>query len=1273
MTQMANTPVNDGGPRLSPSVTAFNYDQRSMTATALAYALYEGHRDYPQSENALAVMRKAIERGPTRTPGAWIEDVSAQLDWQRMASLPGDDGSLHGRLLVYGLARVDPTLREVLQSAGVLDALRAGMRPDPEELFVSASEAPPPNAAAPPAGLIVHLRALGDNADYGYGFFIREHFVVTSARHRGQLPPMLAVEPIGTGAQSAQARHVAEPVVEELEAFEVFERHPPPPLPPIGWATPSDRYVTVIETAPGSFIDAGGTIVSVTADALTLQPDTTDVTSVGLDGAPLLVNGALVGMVVVDASGDVRGVPIGTIDAAVTMMIDFARSKPGAADELSRDLTDQALDVLTRAEALRLGCGKSDVHMEHLVAALVDSPSGPMLTLIEAVGLTPAGLDAFMAARRGVEWPGPDHRNPEVTGRLTEPPRLSGHGRAALDEAKRIATAHRAQVDEIHLAYGALSVRKCSVIEALAAAEIVLDQLPLRFPSRGEVADVRPDTAEGTDLLGLEREVGALAAVIAAKGVQPPLSVGLFGDWGSGKSFFMNQLADAIAALANEAKVDPAGSMFCEHIVQLTFNAWHYMDVDLWANLAAEVFEQLAAAIDAQTKEQARLDGEPTQRDRLLAAAIHTRDVIAEAERERDAIRTELTETEAMKGMLGERRAELDRRLDTGAIVTEAVANALADDTVKKQLDEAAKHLGITNAKAVAGQVQSQLMELGGIAGWARALMLKWRTGGTKVRLLTAGIVLVTGVLVPLVVTQLEAAGFVRTLTGLATAVAAISALLAPYLKKVHEVTKTVGEIRAKHVRQQEDRLREQRLDNEKRLTEAEDLVKTKRDELAKIEKQLESIRADRRVKDFIDERSRSQDYSKHFGTVARARSDFTRLAKMFAEVQTEIDDGFPRIDRIVLYIDDLDRCPEDKVVAVLQAVHLLLATPLFVVVVGVDSRWLLHSLRQHGRPFQDHEQDGAQVMDPMSDEERLHWKSTPLNYLEKIFQIPFAVRPMEPTGYHRLVDSLASPSKVTGHQPSPLPDRGDATEEHADDTTGGQSADAQAATARTATGGPPAGEATPETPPSTPPDQGRPAQPPPAAHMAVTAPPSRFLEIERWERTAMKRLFPLIPSPRGAKRFVNVYRLLRATLTEEDYDRFVAEQGGDHQVVLLLLAMLTGHPAPTTEIMRDLLDETSTDTDWWDFIKECKLRHPGGDGEEPSEDGSDDARWADLWAALDDVKPFFLAIGSVDRVKGWTRTVARYSFQSSRVLLDRGADATAPPAPTPSGATPNG
>ena len=49
-------------------------------------------------------------------------------------------------------------------------------------------------------------------------------------------------------------------------------------------------------------------------------------------------------------------------------------------------------------------------------------------------------------------------------------------------------------------------------------------------------------------------------------------------------------------------------------------------------------------------------------------------------------------------------------------------------------------------------------------------------------------------------------------------------------------------------------------------------------------------------------------------------------------------------MQRIVLYVDDLDRCPSDRVVELLEAVHLLLAFALFVVVVGVGETRRFHS-----------------------------------------------------------------------------------------------------------------------------------------------------------------------------------------------------------------------------------------------------------------------------------------------------------------------------------------
>lgn len=81
--------------------------------------------------------------------------------------------------------------------------------------------------------------------------------------------------------------------------------------------------------------------------------------------------------------------------------------------------------------------------------------------------------------------------------------------------------------------------------------------------------------------------------------------------------------------------------------------------------------------------------------------------------------------------------------------------------------------------------------------------------------------------------------------------------------------------------------------------------------------------------------------------------------------------------NRIVLYIDDLDRCPPAKVLEVLQAVHLLLAHSLFVVVVAVDVRWLTGALQNEYRDLLE------------QTDVRSSGRAGAFDYLEKIFQLP--------------------------------------------------------------------------------------------------------------------------------------------------------------------------------------------------------------------------------------------------------------------------------------------
>lgn len=89
-------------------------------------------------------------------------------------------------------------------------------------------------------------------------------------------------------------------------------------------------------------------------------------------------------------------------------------------------------------------------------------------------------------------------------------------------------------------------------------------------------------------------------------------------------------------------------------------------------------------------------------------------------------------------------------------------------------------------------------------------------------------------------------------------------------------------------------------------------------------------------------------------------------------------------------------------------------------------------------------------------------------------------------------------------------------------------------------------------------------------------------LIIKDWEAKFALKLYPLIPSPRAAKRFSNVYRILKARVRREDLANFkgTEEAPGDFQVPMLLLALLIGAPAESTKVFPRLLQVAATGED---------------------------------------------------------------------------------------------
>ncbi|MFH1375016.1 MAG: P-loop NTPase fold protein, partial [bacterium] len=85
---------------------------------------------------------------------------------------------------------------------------------------------------------------------------------------------------------------------------------------------------------------------------------------------------------------------------------------------------------------------------------------------------------------------------------------------------------------------------------------------------------------------------------------------------------------------------------------------------------------------------------------------------------------------------------------------------------------------------------------------------------------------------------------------------------------------------------------------------------------------------------------------------------------------------------RVVVFIDDIDRCSPDKIMQMLESIKLLLDTENFVFVLAMDARVVRLAIGQHYR---------FMARKPVEREEMGRY------YLEKIIQIPFAVPPANP------------------------------------------------------------------------------------------------------------------------------------------------------------------------------------------------------------------------------------------------------------------------------------
>jgi predicted KAP-like P-loop ATPase len=145
-----------------------------------------------------------------------------------------------------------------------------------------------------------------------------------------------------------------------------------------------------------------------------------------------------------------------------------------------------------------------------------------------------------------------------------------------------------------------------------------------------------------------------------AKEVIPPLAIGLFGDWGSGKSFFMDSMQAAAKLISDRAK-KTSNSKFCAEVVAIKFNAWHYADTNLWASLVSHILESLA-------KHVSPLETPEDQQSKLVQQLGSAKEALSQIEGERNTTEAQIVkrqdELQSLQIKRGQKELELrDLRL----------------------------------------------------------------------------------------------------------------------------------------------------------------------------------------------------------------------------------------------------------------------------------------------------------------------------------------------------------------------------------------------------------------------------------------------------------------------------------------------------------------------------------------------------------------------------------------------------------------------------------
>jgi len=548
------------------------------------------------------------------------------------------------------------------------------------------------------------------------------------------------------------------------------------------------------------------------------------------------------------------------------------------------------------------------------------------------------------------------------------------------------------------------------------------------------------DNDTGPDHLGVEKVAHLLADYLASKKIELPFVLGILGKWGTGKSYFFNLMKQRLIRLQKDKVEKAQDNPNAGHIYCITFDAWTYGKDNLWASLMYRIFKDLSLQLELESillrkDPKVLMNGKVSiieLVDKLSKREMKYLEEVAEHVDDTDIVHRLIDYEERMGGQVSNsfsaifkeqikedgkdlERAMLSLNENTNMTIWKALleeddkCNTGAINIFQRIILEKMKH---EKCKEDEGKpLKMQKMTLRQLKA-EFDLIEKMRVILFNMPLLKLFTLFFIVAIISGAVAlwekygQEKFANFGIPLGGVTTGAVAVYNL---YKQQIDYLTKCAEQFldETKIAKGNEGDIESTYYINER--------IQIEKKKIYEIKRRLTIIEGES-MQSVVKDRLESGVYVDKLGIVHQAKEDLDRLAAAMRnkylqdqeekEKEKEKCPMFQRgKPRIVLFIDDLDRCEPDKVITVLEAMQLLVKTDLFVVVAAIDLRYVCLSLEKRDKY--------KNVLDK-------HNSPTSMDYLEKIIQIPYRLPMISDDGMEKFIEAqnMASvPVSTNGNQ----------------------------------------------------------------------------------------------------------------------------------------------------------------------------------------------------------------------------------------------------------------